>query len=155
MESRGCFRDALRSVWASIRSMVRQRGTKQRRRNLRISKIQAMEKMDQKWNTGLNRKVPKSGSNTSNQERGREQLVAAGWKPKRGESKLVRCKVQEKMDVTLQAFQDSRKPLKVQLRAQRSHCLGDMEDVEKEKSNQDHKTGETNPLSKNRKSMRD
>ncbi|XP_041915442.1 uncharacterized protein LOC121680274 [Alosa sapidissima] len=145
MESRGCFMDALRSLWASIRSKVSKRGTKQRRRNLRISKMQAMERMDRKWNRRLNKKVKsekKSGYKTSKQDRGRARLVASGWKPRGEEGKPARSKVQKKMDITLQALQESRKPLKVQLRAQRPHYLGDMENVEKEKSNQDYKTDE-------------
>ncbi|KAG5272958.1 hypothetical protein AALO_G00171150 [Alosa alosa] len=145
MESRGCFMDALRSLWASIRSKVSKRGTKQRRRNLRISKMQAMERMDRKWNRGLNKKVKsekKSGYKTSKQDRGRARLVASGWKPRGEEGKPARSKVQKKMDITLQALQESRKPLKVQLRAQRPHYLGDMENMEKEKSNQDYRSDE-------------
>ncbi|XP_076139550.1 uncharacterized protein LOC143122653 [Alosa pseudoharengus] len=148
MESRGCFMDALRSLWASIRSKVSKRGTKQRRRNFRISKMQAMERMDRKWNRRLNKKVksekkvPKSGYKTSKQDRGRARLVGSGWKPRGEEGKPARSKVHKKMDITLQALQESRKPLKVQLRAQRPHYLGDMENVEKEKSNQDCKTDE-------------
>ncbi|XP_048098693.1 uncharacterized protein LOC125294239 [Alosa alosa] len=110
--------------------------------------MQAMERMDRKWNRGLNKKVkseekvPKSESKSSKQDRGRARFVASGWKPGGEEGKPARTKVQEKMDITLQASQDSRKPLKVQLRAQRPHYLGDMENVEKEKSTQDYKTDE-------------
>ncbi|XP_062389289.1 uncharacterized protein LOC134077602 [Sardina pilchardus] len=108
--------------------------------------MQAMERMDSKWNTGLNRKVKseekvsKSGSETSTKDSGRAQVVGSGWKQTGKESKLVRCKVQVKMDVTLRAMQDSRKPLKVQLRNQKPNCLGDTGIVEAETKS------ETNPL---------
>ena len=115
MESRGCFLDALRAAFASIRDKIRKRGVKQRRRNYRISKMQAIAKMDQERGRGLKVGVrPEvevvSGAKTAQR---RARLVASGWKPRGEEGKVTKSKVQEKMDTTLQAFQESRKPQRV------------------------------------------
>ena len=128
MESRGCFLDALRAAFSSIRDKIRKRGVKQRRRNYRISKMQAIEKMDQERGRGLKAgvrpevEVVKSRAKTDQR---RARLVASGWKPRGGEGEVTKSKVQEKMDTTLQAFQESRKPQRVQLRAQRQKHLDD------------------------------
>ena len=120
MESRGCFLDALRAAFASIRDTIRKR-VKQRRRNYRISKMQAIEKMDQERGRGLKVTVRPEVEVV----RSRARLVASGWKPRGEEGKVTKSKVQEKMDTTLQAFQESRKPQRVQLRAQRQKHLDD------------------------------
>ena len=121
MESRGCFMDALRAAFSSIRDKIRKRGVKQRRRNYRISKMQAIEKMDQERGRGLKATVRPEVEVV----RSRARLVASGWKPRGEEGKVTKSKVQEKMDTTLQAFQESRKPQRVQLRAQRQKHLDD------------------------------
>ena len=82
--------------------------------------MQAIEKMDQERGRGLKAGVrPEvevvSGAKTAQR---RARLVASGWKPRGGEGEVTKSKVQEKMDTTLQAFQESRKPQRVQLRAQ-------------------------------------
>lgn len=113
MESHGCFTNALRTVWASIRNKIRKRGVKQRRKNLRISKMEAMDKQDQVWNRGLNKKVKstvkvlKSGAKTSMDDQRRAQLVASGWNPRRGEGNTSRSKLQRKPDITLKVFHES------------------------------------------------
>ena len=83
MESRGCFLDALRAAFASIRDKIHKRGVIQRRRNYRISKMQAIAKMDQERGRGLKVGVrPEvevvSGAKTDHR---RAHLVASGWKP--------------------------------------------------------------------------
>ena len=121
MESRGCFVDALRAIFSSIRDKIRKRGVKQRRRNYRISKMQAIAKMDQERGRGLKATVRPEVEVV----RSRARLVASGWKPRGEEGEVTKSKVQEKMDTTLQAFQESRKPQRVQLRAQRQKHLDD------------------------------
>ena len=64
--------------------------------------------------------------------RSRARLVASGWKPRGEEGKVTKSKVQKKMDTTLQAFQESRKPQRVQLRAQRQKHLDDTKKLLKE-----------------------
>ena len=127
MESRGCFLDALRAAFASIRDTIRKR-VKQRRRNYRISKMQAIEKMDQERGRGLKVTVRPEVEVV----RSRARLVASGWKPRGEEGEVTKSKVQEKMDTTLQAFQESRKPQRVQLRAQRQKHLDDTKKLLKE-----------------------
>ena len=127
MESRGCFLDDLRAAFASIRDKIHKRGVIQRRRNYRISKMQAIAKMDQERGRGLKVGVrPEvevvSGAKTAQR---RARLVASGWKPRGEEGEVTKSKVLEKMDITLQAFQESRKPQRVQLISQRQKHLDD------------------------------
>ena len=120
MESRGCFLDALRAAFSSIRDKIHKRGVKQRRRNYRISKMQAIEKMDQERGRGLKATVRPEVEVV----RSRARLVASGWRPRGEQGEVSKSKVQEKMDTTLQAFQESRKPQRVQLRAQTQKTSG-------------------------------
>ena len=81
LESCGCFMDALRAAFTSIRDRIRKRGVRQRRRNYRISNMQAMEKMDQERDRGL-------------KERVRPEVEVAkcgsGWKPSQEDGAAMR-----------------------------------------------------------------
>ncbi|KAG5262214.1 hypothetical protein AALO_G00293460 [Alosa alosa] len=121
MDSPGCFMAALRATFASIRRRIQERGVRQRQRNYRVSKIQTIEKVEQKRDRRLNKRVTpevlQPSAHTPKRDPRRARLVASGWRPRQENGEALKSQAQEKMDTTLQAFQGRRKPLRVQRRA--------------------------------------
>ncbi|KAL2095257.1 hypothetical protein ACEWY4_009976 [Coilia grayii] len=134
MESQGCgVMNALRAAFATIRRRISKRRVRQRQKNYRISQMQAMERMEQERDKGLNKtlqkpkaEVAKPGLKTSARGCSRAQLEASGWRP-RGQEGEARSVVEERMPAAIRASQEARLTKRVKittvLRHDHAGCL--------------------------------
>ena len=68
-QSGGCFIPALRSLFDSIREMIRKRRVKQRRRNYRIAKMQEEERVGRERDAAKEKECSVAGLSNSNADR--------------------------------------------------------------------------------------
>ncbi|KAG5284378.1 hypothetical protein AALO_G00026040 [Alosa alosa] len=149
MEERGehgCFMEAIRVCLATIRDRIRQRRTRQRTKNDRISRNSAMEKgrkgkKSPVLNSGMNTKVykPKHAAKVTPAN----MDTAQG---RRQEEDGAPGKLQDRMKASLQAFQEQRKPYWVFQREWREKTLDQTNRVDS-KAREDLQPGE--PASEN------